>query len=99
MYEVIAELQDPRLIILLPLPVFPKNFTNQSSDKQDLGYCGLLYFRGYQFSWIEYKSNIRGVQKFVVIVFSFIIHTENHYFVGTEIRGWDPPRKLIPHEN
>ena len=37
--------------------------------------------------------------KFVVIMFSFIIHTENCYLVGTEIRGLDPPRKLVPHEN
>ena len=26
------------------------------------GYCGWLYFRGYQFSWIEQKPHIRGVQ-------------------------------------
>ena len=25
-------------------------------------YCGWLYFRGYQFSWIEQKWHIRGVQ-------------------------------------
>ena len=25
-------------------------------------YCGWLYFRGYQFSWIWQKSLIRGVQ-------------------------------------
>ena len=39
--------------------------------------------------------------KFVAIVFSFIIHTENHHFVGTGIRGSDPPRKprkLVLHE-
>ena len=29
----------------------------------------------------------------MVIVFSFIIHIENRYFRGTEIRGPDPPRK------
>ena len=40
--------------------------------------------------------------KFVSIVFSFIIHKENRYFVGTGIRGSDlprKPRKLVPHEN
>ena len=40
--------------------------------------------------------------KFVAILFSFIIHTENHKFVGIVIRGSDPPRKpgkLVPHEN
>ena len=40
--------------------------------------------------------------KFVAIVFSFIVHTENHKFVGAEICGSDPPRKrrnLLPHEN
>ena len=39
--------------------------------------------------------------KFVAIVFSFIIHTKNYHFVGTGIRGSDPPRKprkLVPHE-
>ena len=39
--------------------------------------------------------------KFVVIVFSFIILTENRYFLGTENRGSDPPRKprkLVPRE-
>ena len=39
--------------------------------------------------------------KFVSIVFSFIIHTGNHKFVDTGIRGSDPPRKtrkLVPHE-
>ena len=25
-------------------------------------YCGWLYFHGYQFSWIEQKSHICGVQ-------------------------------------
>ena len=40
--------------------------------------------------------------KFVAIVFPFIIHTDNYLFVGTGIRGSDPPRKqriLVPHEN
>ena len=39
--------------------------------------------------------------EFMAIVFSFIIHTENYHFVGTEIRGLDPPQKprqLVPHE-
>ena len=46
-------------------------------------------------------SHSRG-SKFVDIVFPFIIHTENHHFVGTGIRGSNPPRKprkLVPHEN
>ena len=29
--------------------------------------------------------------KFVAIVFSFISHTEKYHFVGTGIRGSDPP--------
>ena len=29
----------------------------------------------------------------MAIIFSFTIHKENRYFVGTEIRGSDPPRK------
>ena len=40
--------------------------------------------------------------KFLAIVFSLIIRTENHYFMGTRIRGSDPtriPRILVPHEN
>ena len=39
--------------------------------------------------------------KFVAIVFSFIIHTENYNSLGTRIHGLDPPRKpqkLVPHE-
>ena len=39
--------------------------------------------------------------KFVAIVFSFIIHTENYPFMGTGIRGSDSPRKprkLVSHE-
>ena len=67
-------------------------------------YCRCLYFHWYQFSWIEHKSRIFGDSKFMVTVFSFIMHsiTEIHYFVGTRIRGSDPPRKprkLVPHEN
>ena len=48
------------------------------------------------------KNNTRVGFKFVAIIFSFIIHTQNRYFVGTRIRGQDPPwkpRKLVPHEN
>ena len=40
--------------------------------------------------------------KFVDIVFSLIIHTENRYFLCSGIRGSDPPRKprkLVPHKN
>ena len=40
--------------------------------------------------------------KFVVIVFSFIVHTKNSFFVGTGIYGSEPPqkpRKLVPNEN
>ena len=33
---------------------------------------------------------------FVAIIFFFITHTENRYFVGTGIHGLDFPRK---HEN
>ena len=43
-----------------------------------------------------------GFFKFVAILFSFIIHTENYYYVGTGIRGMDPPskpRKFVPDEN
>ena len=39
-------------------------------------YCGWLYFRRYQFSWIEEKSNIRGVEIRGHSIF-LIIHTEN----------------------
>ena len=40
--------------------------------------------------------------KFVVIAFSFIIHAENPFFIGTWFHGSNPqrkPRKLVPHEN
>ena len=37
-------------------------------------------------------THSRG-SKFVDIVFSFIMHTENYHFVGTGIRGSDLPRK------
>ena len=40
--------------------------------------------------------------KYVALVFSFIIHTDHRHFVGTGIRGLDPPRKprkLESHEN
>ena len=49
-------------------------------------------------------TNFRGLNEndtFVAIVFSFIVYTEKHLFVGTGIRGSDPPRKprkLVPHE-
>ena len=39
--------------------------------------------------------------KFVAIVFSIIIITENYHFVVTGIHGLDPPqkpRKFVPHE-
>ena len=59
------------------------------------------------FSWVPIFVDLRKIKyswgsKFVVIVFSFIIHTETRNFVGAEIRGLDPPRKprkLVPHEN
>ena len=44
---------------------------------------------------------LRG-SKFVAIVFSFMTHTENRHFVGTGIRGWDPPRKppkMVTNDN
>ena len=37
--------------------------------------------------------------KFMAIVFSFIIHTENYYLVGTGICGSDPPQKLVHLQN
>ena len=45
-------------------------------------------------------TNLWG-SKFMAMVFSFIIHTENYHFVGTGIRGSDhpqKPRKLVPHK-
>ena len=58
------------------------------------------------FSWVPIfvgrtKMTHSWGLKFVAIVFSFIIHTENYHFVGTGIRGSDPPRKprkLVTHE-
>ena len=50
-------------------------------------YCGWLYFRGYQFLWIEQKCHIRWDQNSWQITFSFINNTENRSFVGTGIRG------------
>ena len=59
-------------------------------------YCGCLYFRGYQFSLIEHKSHHSWGSKFVVIVFSFIMHTENHYFVDRTLHenheSWYPTK-------
>ena len=57
------------------------------------------------FSWVPIfvdwtKITYSWGSKFVAIVFSFIIHTEDCYFVGTEIRGSHSPRKprkLVPH--
>ena len=40
--------------------------------------------------------------KFVAMIFSVIILTKNYYFVGSRIRGFDPPlkpQKLVPHIN
>ena len=59
------------------------------------------------FSWVPIFVDLTKIthssgSEFVAIVFSFIIHTENRYFVGTRIRGSDPPqipRKLVPHKN
>ena len=59
------------------------------------------------FSWVPNfvdwtkMTNLWGSQ-IMAIVFSFIIHTENRYFMGTRIHGSDPPwkpRKMVPHEN
>ena len=50
--------------------------------------------------WTQMKHLLGS--KFVAIVFSIIIHAENHQFVGTGIRGSDhprKPRKLVPNEN
>ena len=52
-------------------------------------------------SWTNQKMTYLWDLKFLVIVFSFIMHTENYHFVGTGIRGLDPlgkPRKLVPYE-
>ena len=50
------------------------------------------------FSWVPIFVHVTKMahswgSEFVVIVFSFIIHKENHHFVGTGIRGSDS------HEN
>ena len=78
-------------------------FHNKNALK--MTYCGWLYFRGYQFSWIDLKKSkmihSKGSQ-FLAMIFSFITFTKNYYFVGTRICGLDPPRKpgkLVPHEN
>ena len=49
-----------------------------------------INFRGLnkKYTW----GSIRGH-----CIFS-LMHTENNHFVGTGIRGSDPPRKLVPHE-
>ena len=59
------------------------------------------------FSWVPIFVDLTKMthswgSKFVAFVFSFIIHTESLHFVGTGIRGSDPPRKprkLVPHES
>ena len=53
------------------------------------------------FSWVPIfvdwtKMTLSWGSKLVVIVFSLIINTENYHFVGTGIRGSDPPQN---HEN
>ena len=54
------------------------------------------HFRGFDKTLSFEGLKIRGHS------ISFIIHTENHHFVGTGIRGSNPPRKprkLVPHKN
>ena len=57
------------------------------------------------FSWVPpilvdwAKVTFSLDSKFVAVIFSFTIHTENNFFVGTRFRGSDPPRKprkLVP---
>ena len=53
------------------------------------------------FSWVPIFVDWAKIahswgSKFVVIAFSFIIHTENRFFVGTRFPGSDPPRN---HKN
>ena len=46
-------------------------------------------------------THLRG-SKFITMAFSFIIHTENRFFVGSRFCGSDPPqkpRKLVPNKN
>ena len=50
------------------------------------------------FSWVpnsvDWTKMIHSLgSKFVAIIFSCIILSENYHFVGTGIRGTDPPRK------
>ena len=50
------------------------------------------------FSWVSIVMDRTEIthswgSKFVAIIFSFIPHTKNSYFMGTGIRGLDPPRK------
>ena len=65
-------------------------------------YCWWIYFCGEQFSWNWTKMTYSWGLKFLAIIFSFIIYTENRYFVGTGIRQLDPPRtpwNLVFHEH
>ena len=46
--------------------------------------------------YIFLDTNFRGLNQIGIImglkVFSFIVHTENCYFLGTELCGLDPPQ-------
>ena len=64
-----------------------------------LKYCELLYFSSVSIFVDWAKVTHSWGSKFVVIPFSFKIHTENCFFAGTRFRAFDPPWTLVPHEN
>ena len=59
------------------------------------------------FSWVLIFVDCAKIthslgSQFMALAFSYIIHTENRFFVGTRFRGSDfsrKPRKLVPQEN
>ena len=72
------------------------NSTNVNEWKVKLWMALFLWVRVFV-DWT--KMTHSWGSKFVVIIFSFIIHTENFHFVCTGIRVSDPPRKpqkLVP---
>ena len=81
--------------LFLTVPAMTKLIT----DKNKYMWMALFLWVPIFVDWTK-MTQILG-SKFVAIVFSFIIHTENYHFVGTGIRWSDPPRKprkLVPHE-
>ena len=65
-------------------------------------YCGWLYFRGYQFSWIEQTLHISWVENSWPQHFPVKFIQKIVFFVDTRFCGSDPlrnPRKLVPNEN